>query len=122
MGRYLVRQGAKEGHWMVWDRVRRGPAIVNQCELARLTQDAASFALTKLKGSNPTIDPENVAQVKWQLIYGDGVLVDCGNEQDAKRLARELLHRGYRVSAREVKGSLPKRLIGPRDVRAWLAD
>jgi hypothetical protein len=118
MARYLIRQGVLNT-WAVWDRVKRGPAVVDGRRLVGLTRKAAEAAYAHLIGADSgdalPISPQ------WRLIY-TGVVVDCRDEQDAKSLARELFRKGYRVSAERTGGTLPVRRIDPTHLQQWLAE
>jgi hypothetical protein len=54
------------------------------------------------------------------VIYGGGLTVDCRDELDAKRLARNLVLKGHRVSART--GQWPPRAIEKEQISAWLSE
>jgi hypothetical protein len=95
MHRYLVRQGNPGRGWLVWDRVKRGPAVVDGREVVRLSRENAYAAVALLDG--PSVDGRKVPMpTAWQVIYS-GIIVDCRDEQDAKSLAQELVRRGFRV-------------------------
>jgi hypothetical protein len=57
----------------------------------------------------------------WQLNYS-GIIVDCRDEQDAKSLARELVRKGFRVSAGTIEGAVAARRVEPDDMEDWLLD
>jgi hypothetical protein len=57
----------------------------------------------------------------WQLNYS-GIIVDCRDEQDAKNLARELVRKGFRVSARTIEGAVAARRVEPDEMGDWLLD
>jgi hypothetical protein len=57
----------------------------------------------------------------WQLNYS-GIIVDCRDEQDAKRLARELVRKGFRVSAGTIQGAEAARRVEPDEMENWLLD
>jgi hypothetical protein len=79
---------------MVWDRVKRRPAVVDGRELARLPLEDAYAADALLNGQS--FDDTDVPMPSaWQLNYS-GMIVDCRDEQDAKSLARELVRKGFR--------------------------
>jgi hypothetical protein len=60
MARYIVRRGSTGDFWMVWDREKRGPAMVGDRALVRLTQDEAELALVGLTGQvRASEDPLN---------------------------------------------------------------
>jgi hypothetical protein len=95
MQRYLVRQGNPGRGWLVWDRVKRGPAVVDGREVARLSRENAYAAIALLDG--PSVDGKKVPMpTAWQVIYS-GIVVDCRDEQDAKSLAEDLVRKGFRV-------------------------
>jgi hypothetical protein len=50
MVRYLIRRRSTGEFWMVGDREKRGPAMVGDRELVRLTQGEAELALVGLTG------------------------------------------------------------------------
>jgi hypothetical protein len=58
---------------------------------------------------------------KWLVDYG-GLTIECRDEADAKRLARSLLRKGYRVAARAAPGAFPPRRIDANHVRKWLSE
>jgi hypothetical protein len=121
MVRYLIRRGSTGDYWMVWDREKRGPAMVGDRALVRLTQEQAELALVGLTGQvRASKDPLNYKT--WEVIYGAGTTVPCTHEVDAKLLARELIKRGHKVSAKTIEGVLPARSIEPHQVYAWLAE
>jgi hypothetical protein len=55
----------------------------------------------------------------WQVSYS-GITVDCRDEQDAKSLARELVRKGFRVSAETIEGAVAARRIEPDQMEDWL--
>jgi hypothetical protein len=57
----------------------------------------------------------------WQLNYS-GIIVDCRDEQDAKSLARELVRKGFRVSAGTIEGAVAARRVEPDQMEDWLLD
>jgi hypothetical protein len=57
----------------------------------------------------------------WQLNYS-GIIVDCRDEQDAKSLARELVRKGFRVSAGTIEGAEAARRVEPDEMEDWLLD
>jgi hypothetical protein len=57
----------------------------------------------------------------WRVTYC-GRIVDYRDEHDAKSLARELIKRGFRVSAETDEGAFAARRIEPTQIRAWLSD
>ena len=118
MARYLVRQGNTGRGWMVWDRVKRGPAVVDGRELARLSRQDAYVAIALLNG--PSFDSKKgPTPSAWQVNYS-GIIVDCRDEQDAKSLARELLRKGFRVSAGTIEGAIAARRVEPDQMEDWL--
>jgi signal transduction histidine kinase len=118
MPRYLVRQGNTGRGWVVWDRVKRGPAVVDGRELARLSREDAYAAIALLNG--PSFDNKKVPMPSaWQVHYC-GIIVDCRDEQDAKSLARELVRKGFRVSAGTIEGAIAARRVEPDQMEDWL--
>jgi signal transduction histidine kinase len=118
MARYLVRQGNTGRGWVVWDRVKRGPAVVDGRETARLSRQDAYVAIALLNG--PSFDGKKVPTPSaWQVNYS-GIIVDCRDEQDAKSLARELLRKGFRVSAGTIEGAIAARRVEPNQMEDWL--
>jgi hypothetical protein len=70
--------------------------------------------------NGPSFDSKKVPMPSaWQVIYS-GVIVDCRDEQDAKSLARELVRKGFRVSARTVEGAIVARRVEPDQMEDWL--
>ena len=59
--------------------------------------------------------------VKWFVEYG-GLTIECRDEADAKRLARSLHKKGYRVAARTALGAFPPRRIPANLVKNWLSE
>jgi len=121
MTRYIVRRGSKGEFWMVWDREKRGPAMIGDRALVRLTQGEAELALVGLTGIVRQ-RPDPADYKTWLVTYGAGASVPCLHEVDAKLLARELIKRGHKVSAKTIEGVLPSRSIEPHQVYAWLAE
>jgi hypothetical protein len=75
--------------------VKRGPAVVDGREVARLSRENAYAAIALLDG--PSVDGKKVPMpTAWQVIYS-GIVVDCRDEQDAKSLAEDLVRKGFRV-------------------------
>jgi hypothetical protein len=54
----------------------------------------------------------------WVIEYGN-LIVDCRDEEDAKRIVRGLRHRA-RVIARTGYGSIPGRRLEGADLAMWL--
>jgi hypothetical protein len=105
---------------MVWDRVKRRPAVVDGRELARLPLEDAYAADALLNGQS--FDDTDVPMPSaWQLKYS-GMIVDCRDEQDAKSLARELVRKGFRVSAGTIEGAITARRVEPDEMEDWLLD
>ena len=121
MARYLVRRGGTADSWMVWDREKRAPAEVNSRRLAYLTHDQAEQAFCDLTGLPPR-STENSVNTGWEVTYSSGVTLPCAHELDAKLLARELVKRGHKVSAKTVEGVLSARSIEPDQMYAWLRE
>ena len=104
---------------MVWDRVKRGPAVVEGRELARLPLADANTAIALL--NRASFDAKSLpVPAAWQLNYS-GIIVNCRDEQDAKSLARLLLRKGFRVSARTVEGATAGRRVEPDEMANWLS-
>ena len=123
MARYLVRRGVTADSWMVWDREKRGPADVDGRPLIHLTADQAELAFADLTGSSPRSRPHTTSvNMAWKVTYGAGATLPCLHEVDAKLLARELVKRGHKVSARTAEGVLPARLIEAHQIYAWLTE
>ena len=119
MPRYLVRQGNTGRGWLVWDRVKRGPAVVDGRELTRLPLEDANSAVALLSGAG--FDSKKVPMPSpWQLNYS-GIIVNCRDEQDAKSLALQLVRKGFRVSARTIEGAIAGRRVEPDEMEDWLS-
>jgi hypothetical protein len=117
MVRYVIRKGIKPDDWMVWDREIRKPAQLNGRALVRLKREQADLSFHILTGL-PVKIAENVKE--WEVIYGSDIVLPCRDETDAKLLARELVKKGHRVSARTVDGLLPSRSIDFEHIQAWV--
>jgi hypothetical protein len=121
MPRFLIRAGSA-GDWMIWDRVTRGAATLDDRKLVRLSRDAAEAALARLLAPgkrSPT--RRSVEASHWQVLYGHQV-IDCRDETEAKVIARRLLKRRLRISARLVDGKMTLWTVEGRDqLRAWLS-
>jgi hypothetical protein len=120
MHRYLVRQANAGPGWLVWDRFKRGPAVADGREVARLPLEDANAAIALLNGAS--FDSKKVPTPSAWWVNYCGILVNCRDEQDAKRLARELLRKGFRVSARTIEGATRDRRIEPDEMEDWLSD
>ena len=118
MPRYLVRQGNTGRGWIVWDRVKRGPAVVDGRALARLSREDAYAAIALLNGPSFKKVPMPSA---WHVNYS-GITLDCRDEQDAKSLARELVRKGLWVSAGTIEGAIVARRVEPDQMEDWLLD
>ena len=119
--RYVLRKAAIPGFWMVWDRGRRGPAVLDNRKLGRLSLEEAEAALASLTGMGAFLDRRLTTEGSgWLVIYGGGLTVDCRDELDAKRLARNLVLKGHRVSARTRQW--PRRAIEKEQISAWLSE
>ena len=120
MPRFLIRAGSA-GDWMVWDRAARGPATINNRKLIKLSREAAEAAFVHLLSTeDPSSTPAHAAR-HWQVLYEDEAL-DCRDEHEAKILARTLIKKGVRVSARLSAGDILLRTIAGRDeMREWLS-
>lgn len=122
MARYLVRRCGAGDTWMVWDRVDRSPAILDGKALVHLTAEQAELAAAELTGQPLMSRKLTDIPVNNELlvICSGGVTRPCAHEVDAKLLARELLKRGHRVSAKTIDGVLPARIVEPDQIYAWL--
>lgn len=122
MERYLLRRGVLAGTWMVWDRLKRGPATRDDRELIRLSREEADAEFARLIGRGDRDAPEPSAtrkpSAKWLIRYG-GLTIECRDEHDAKKVAGDLYRKGHRVSARRCK---PERSIEPNQMRGWLSE
>jgi hypothetical protein len=47
--RFLVRKGGQRDEWMVWDRQRRGPAVLDVRQATGLSEEQARKFLEQLK-------------------------------------------------------------------------
>jgi hypothetical protein len=56
----------------------------------------------------------------WVIEYGT-LIVDCRDEEDAKRIVRGLRHRA-RVIARTGYGTLPAKRLEGADLTSWLSE
>jgi hypothetical protein len=120
MPRFLIRAGSA-GEWMVWDRAARGPATLDNRKLSKLSRQAAETALVRLLSSEDRTNQTAVQVGNWQVIYGGGA-VDCRDENEAKILARTLLKKRLKVSARLINGATTLWTVEGRDqLRAWLS-
>jgi len=120
MPRFLIRAGSA-GDWMVWDRAVRGPATLDNRKLAKLSRQAAETALAKLLSSEDRANELAVQAGHWQVLYA-GRVVDCRDLTEAQILARTLLKKGLKVSARLINGPMTVWSIEGRDqMRAWLS-
>lgn len=113
---------------MVWDRIKRGPASLDNRVLIRLTREEAAAALARLAERRDARVPAAKAgdrnaterAAKWEVSYG-GMTVECRDEQDARKVAGDLYRKGYRVSAATIEGASPRKRIGLAQMRDWLA-
>ncbi|HZR77119.1 hypothetical protein [Bradyrhizobium sp.] len=120
MPRFLIRAGSA-GDWMVWDRAARGPATLNNRKLSKLSRQAAQAALGKLLSSEDRANEPAVQAGRWQVLYADRV-VDCRDVGEAQILARTLVKKGLKVSARLINGPMIVWTVEDRDqMRAWLS-
>jgi hypothetical protein len=117
--RYLIRKGRTRSTWMVWDREKRCPAEVDGRELVGLSRLEAEAAFGRLIGRDSGKDLPMSSG--WQVTYS-GVVVDCRDEEDAKRLARRLVGKGFRVSAGTIEGALAAHRVEPDQMTDWLLD
>jgi hypothetical protein len=107
---------------MIWDRVTRGAASLDDRKLVRLSRDAAEAALARLLTPGKQSPTRRSIEVgRWQVLYGHQV-VDCRDETEAKVIARRLLKRRLKISARLVDGQMILWTVEGRDqLRAWLS-
>ncbi len=120
MPRFLIRAGST-GDWMVWDRAARGPATLNNRKLSKLSRHAAEAALAKLLSSEDHANEPAVQSGHWQVLYA-GRVVDCRDVSEAQILARTLVKKGLKVSARLLNGPMIVWTVEDRDqMRAWLS-
>jgi hypothetical protein len=104
---------------MVWDRKEHGPATLYGKQLTRLSRDEADAALARLERCSN--EPLSLHQETWQIIY-DGNVVECRDELDAKHVARDLVRRGYQVTARSTDGDGSVTTIGRGEIWAWVLE
>ena len=120
MRRFLIREGSA-GDYMVWDRAARGPATLDSRKLGKLSRQAAEAALAKLLSSEDRSDAAPAQAGHWQVLYA-GRVVDCRDVREAQILARSLLKKGLKVSARLVNGPMTLWTVNGRDqMRSWLS-
>jgi len=120
MRRFLIREGSA-GDYMVWDRAARGPATLENRKLGKLSRQAAEAALAKLLSFEDPSEEAPIQAGQWQVLYADRV-VDCRDVREAQILARSLLKKGLKVSARLVNGPMTMWTVEGRDkMRAWLS-
>jgi hypothetical protein len=119
--RFLIRAGSA-GDWMIWDRVTRGAASLDNRKLIRLSREAAEAALARLLSPEEPLATQRPHRAgQWQVLYGHEV-VDCRDESEAKTIARTLLKKRLRVSARLIDGQATLWTIEGRDqMRLWLS-
>jgi hypothetical protein len=77
------------------------------------------FRAYSIAGQNPV--GQLPVSSGWRVTYS-GRIVDCRDEPDAKSLARELIKRGFRVSAGTIEGVSPARRIEPTQMKEWLGE
>ena len=118
MTRYFVRSGC-DGDWMVWDRTKHGPATLHGKQLSRLSRNAADAALARL--GRRTNEPLAILRETWQISF-EGNVVECRDELDAKRVARDLIKRGHKVSAHAMDGDTPVYSIERHEIWTWLME
>lgn len=58
---------------------------------------------------------------QWIVEYG-GLIVECRDEADARRLAARLHRKAYRVSVRTGPGVLPEKRIPAGQIKQWLGE
>jgi predicted esterase len=106
---------------MVWDRVRRGPAVVGNRKLVGLSRDAAERALADLIAAKPVpSSPWLNAPPNWQIVFGHQI-IDCSDEHEAKIVARKLTEKGTKVVAQMFSDGQVLRAMEAQDLRAWLS-
>lgn len=120
MPRFLIRAGSA-ADWMIWDRVRHGPAVVGDRKLVGLSRDAAEQALADLLAAKPVPSlPWLNAPPRWQVVYGRQI-IDCRDEHEAKIVARKLIRMGPKTVARMTSNHQVLRAMEAHDLRAWLS-
>ena len=118
--RYLVRQAAIDGQWMVWDRFQKRPARVGDRILSGLSLSEAKQELKQLEEASD--DTPERSRAHWQLVKAGAILIDCKNEEDARLRAKELDKTGTQLKVQvsqkgEVIGSIEGSLL-----KQWLRD
>jgi hypothetical protein len=120
MPRFLIRAGSA-ADWMIWDRIRRGPAVVGNRKLVGLSRDVAERALEDLLAAKPVPNsPWLNSPPEWQIVCGHRI-VDCSDEHEAKIVARKLIEKGTKVVVRMSSGGQMLRAMEARDLRDWLS-
>lgn len=120
MPRFLIRAGSA-ADWMIWDRIRHGPAVVGDRKLVGLSRDAAERALADLLTAKPVPNsPWLNALPKWQVVNGHQI-IDCRDESEAKIVARKLIRMGPNIVARMTSDQQVLRAMEAYDLRAWLS-
>jgi hypothetical protein len=119
--RYLIRSGCADD-WMVWDRSKLGPATLRGQKLVRLSRNAAEAAFARLV----EVDLRHNQLVAlrsetWQIKFRDKV-VDCRDELDAKSVARELLKKGFHVTAQSTDRDGQMYSIEQNEMWDWLSE
>ncbi|HEY7219787.1 MAG TPA: hypothetical protein VH985_15485 [Candidatus Binatia bacterium] len=119
--RYLIRSGCADD-WMVWDRSKLGPATLRGQKLVRLSRDAAEAAFARLVEVDLRhSQPLGLRSETWQIKFR-GTVVDCRDELDAKSVARELLKKGFHVTAQSTDRDGRMYLIEPAEIWTWLSE
>lgn len=120
MPRFLIRAG-NATDWMVWDRVRRGPAVVGNRKLVGLSREAAERAFAQLLASASEASLAAVAAMpKWQIVYGPQI-IECRDEYEAQLVARKLIRKGAKITVRMMSGDRVLRAIDGHEMRSWLS-
>jgi hypothetical protein len=110
----------RAGEWDGLGPRYAGSRTLNNRKLIRLSREAAETALARLLSpEEPSTGRARLGQ--WQVLYRHQV-IDCRDESEAKALARTLLKRRLRISARLIDGQTILWTIEGRDqLRSWLS-
>ena len=117
----LDQQSGVPGKWMVWDRELRGPASLANNLLVHLTREQAEIAHANLEGKFEQGRSSAGAELNWQVIYSGGLLIDCQDEKDARRMAQGLLAEGRVVSIRLQSKGKTIAVIEGDGFKKWVA-
>jgi hypothetical protein len=121
MWRYLIRT-AHAGGWMVWDRTKHRPATLDGRELVRLSRDAAEAAFARLVEADLRHNqPLALRSQTWHIAF-EGTVVDCRDELDAKSVARELVKKGFPVTAQSTDRDGRVYSIKFPEIWTWLSE